>query len=82
MTKFVGQRATIHSYLIDYSSENKKAKSTKKCVVKRELKFENYKSCLEATQLASKIKHLEKNKIDADGIKENHKEFIKTIKQY
>ena len=82
MTKFVDRRATIYSYLINDSSENKKAKGTKKCVVKRELKFENYKSCLKATQLASKIKHLEKNKIDADGIKENHKEFIKTIKQY
>ena len=26
---------------------SKKAKDTKKCVVKRKLKFENYKNCLE-----------------------------------
>ena len=44
---------------------------------KRKLKFENYKSCLEATQLENKIKHLKKNTIDIDRIKENHKEFIK-----
>ena len=32
MTKFVGLRATTYSYLIDGSSEDKKAKGTKKCV--------------------------------------------------
>ena len=53
---------------------------TKKCVIKRELKLENYKSCLEATQLENKKNHLEKNKIDTDSIKENHKEFIKNNK--
>ena len=36
-------------------------KDTKKCVIKRKLKFENYKNCLEATQLDNKIKYLEKN---------------------
>ena len=33
----------------------KKAKGTKKCVVKRKLKFEDYKHCLEPTQLENKI---------------------------
>ena len=47
---------------------------------KRKLKFENYKSCLEASQLENKINHLEKNTIDIDRIKENHKEFIKKDK--
>ena len=28
--------------------------------MKRKLKFENYKSCLEATQLKNKMNHLEK----------------------
>ena len=60
MTKFVGLRAKIYSYLIDDGSEDKKAKSIKKCVIKRKLKFENYKNCLEATQLDNKIKILEK----------------------
>ena len=62
MIKFVRLRAKTHSYLIDDGSEDKKAKGTKKCVIKRKLKFENYKSCLEATQLDNKMKYLVKNK--------------------
>ena len=52
---------------MDDGSENKKAKGTIKCVIKRKLKFENYKNCLEATQLDNKIKYLEKNKINTDS---------------
>ena len=44
-------------------------KDTKKCVIKRKLKFENYKNCLEATQLDNKIKYLEKNKINIHSLK-------------
>ena len=77
MTKFVGLRAKTYSYLTDDGSEDKKTKGTKKCVMKRKLTFENYKNCLEATQLKIKINHLEKSKSDIDSIKENHKEFIK-----
>ena len=51
MIKFVGLRTDIYSYLIDDGSEDKKAKGTKKYVIKRKLKFENYKNCLETTQL-------------------------------
>ena len=80
MIKFVGLRTKTYSYLIDDGREDKKAKDTKKCVIKRKLKFENYKSCLKATQLKNKINHLEKNKIDIDIINENHKEFIKNNK--
>ena len=42
---------------MDDGSENKKAKGTKMCVIKRKLKFENYKNCLEAVQLENKINH-------------------------
>ena len=55
-------------------------KGTKKCVIKRKLKFENYKNCLEATQLENKINYLEKSNLDIDCIKEDHKEFIKDNK--
>ena len=34
----------------------KKQKNTKKCVIKRKIKFENYKDCLEATQIQKKSK--------------------------
>ena len=49
MTKFLGLRAKTYLYLTDYSNEDKKAKDTEKCVIKRKLEFENYKNCLEAT---------------------------------
>ena len=39
-------------------------------------KFENYKNCLDASQLENKINNLEKSKIDIDSLKEDHKEFI------
>ena len=41
-------------------------KSTDKCVMKRKLKFKNYKNSLEANQLGNKIHHLEKNEIGID----------------
>ena len=71
--------------LRDDGSENKKAKGTKKCVIKRKLKFENYKNCLKATQLKNKInqnliKKHKKYKYDIDHIKENHREFIRNNK--
>ena len=77
--KFDGLTAKNYSYLIDEDSEDKKAKRTKKCVIRRELQFENYKSCLKATQLENKINHPEKNKTERENIKENHKEFIKNF---
>ena len=60
MTKFVRLRAKTYSFLIDGGSEDKKAKDTKKYAIKRKLRFENYKNCLEATQPENKINHLEK----------------------
>ena len=66
MTKFVGLRAKTYNYLIDDNSEDKKTKDTKKCVIKRELKFEDYKNCLKVTQLENKINYLEKNKFTID----------------
>ena len=38
MTKFVGLRAKTYSYLIDDCSEDKKAKGTKRCFIKRKHK--------------------------------------------
>ena len=38
----------------------KKAKDTKKCVIKRKIKFQDYKNCLEASQIERKINYLRK----------------------
>ena len=46
MIEFVGLKAKTYSYLMDDDSEHKKAKWTKKCVIKRRLMFENYTDCL------------------------------------
>ena len=58
MTKFVELRVKNYSYLINDGSEDEKAEGTKMCVIRRKLKFENYKSCLEAAKLEHKIKYL------------------------
>ena len=57
----------------------KKGKIIKKHGIKRKLKFENYKNCLEATQLDNKIKYLEKNKINKDSLKKIIKNSKETI---
>ena len=66
---FVGLRAKTYSYLIDDGGEDKRAKGSKKCVIKRKFKFENYKSCSEATQLENKLNHLEKNNVNIGSLK-------------
>ena len=57
LIKFVKLRAKTYSYLMDDDSEDKKAKGTKKFVIKRKGKFENYKNCLKATQLENEISY-------------------------
>ena len=64
MTEFLGLRAKSYRYLIDDGSEDKKSKPQKKCAIKRKLRYEDYKNCLETAQLENKINHLEKNKVD------------------
>ena len=61
MAEVFGLREKTFSYFIGDGSEDNKAKSTKKCVIKRKLKSENCKTCLEATELESEINHLGKN---------------------
>ena len=80
MTKFFGLKAKTYSNLTCDGSEDKKVKGTKMCVIKRKFKFENYKNCLEATQLENKINHLEKDKTNIDRIRKNHKEFVRSNK--
>ena len=48
----------------------KKSKDTENCVIKKKLKFENYKNCSDATQVDNKINYFEKNKININSLKE------------
>ena len=46
ITEFVTLRPKTYSYSTDDGKEDKKAKGTKKCVIKRMIKFTDYKNCL------------------------------------
>ena len=46
ITEFITLRSKTYSYLTDDCKEDKKAKGTKKCVIKRMIKFNDYKNCL------------------------------------
>ena len=46
MTEFCALRAKTYAYLMEDGSKHKKAKGTKKCIVKKELMFKHYKDCL------------------------------------
>ena len=77
MKKFVGLTAKAYSYLKDNNDEDEKVKGTKKCVIKSNLKFRDYKNCLKASQVENKINYLVNKKIDVDCLKEDKKEFVK-----
>ena len=44
MTKFLGLKAKTYSYLIGEGSKDKKAKGTKKCVIKKNLNLKIIKT--------------------------------------
>ena len=46
ITEFVTLRPKTYSYLTDDSKEDKKAKGKKMCVIKKMIKFDDYKKCL------------------------------------
>ena len=46
ITEFVTLRPKAYSYLTDDSKEDKKAKGTKRCVIKKMIKFDDHKKCL------------------------------------
>ena len=63
MKEFVGLRTKTYSYLKNNNDEDKKAKGTKKCVIKRKPEFQDYKNCLEAAQIERKINYLKRKNL-------------------
>ena len=57
MKEFSTLRAKTYAYIMDDDSEVKKAKETKKFVIKRQLMFENYKDCLHNDEFILKSQH-------------------------
>ena len=78
ITEFVGLRTKTYSYLI--TTATKKKQKAQKSVIKRKLKFENCKNCLEATEIQNKINYLEKkNEINLDSqFIRNNNSILKT----
>ena len=54
ITEFVTLRPKTYSYSTDDGKEDKKAKGTKKCVIKRMIKFNNYKNYLSKDKILLK----------------------------
>ena len=82
MTKFVAYRAKTYSFLIDDFTDddyeknrivNKKAKGTKKCVVKREILFNNYLDSL----FKNKVLYRSQQRFKSDHHKVNTEEVNK-----
>ena len=46
ITEFIALRPKTYSYLTDNGKEDKKAKGTKNCVIKKMINFNDYKKCL------------------------------------
>ena len=60
MTEFVGFRPKTYAYLIDDGNSDK-AKLTKKCVIKRILKFNDQKNCLLNNEIILKLQQIFKS---------------------
>ena len=58
ITEFVTLRPKTYSYLTDNGKENKKAKGAKKCVIKKMIKFSDYKKCLLNDDVTENIKKI------------------------
>ena len=69
MSKFVGeeQKFIVTSQIMEVEIKRQKTQK-KKCVIKRQLNFENYKNCLEATKPEIKIEYLDENNSDIDSL--------------
>ena len=56
MAEFAALRPKTYLYLMDDGGNDKKAKGTKKCVIKQRLKFNDYKDCLLNNEIILKSK--------------------------
>ena len=55
MKKLAGLRHKTHAYLKDSDDESKKTKGTKRCAIKRNLNFKDFKNCLKTYQIINKL---------------------------
>ena len=82
MTEFVALRPKTYSYLTDDCKEDKKAKGTKKCVIKRRLRFNDYKDCLLNNEIVLKSQQKFKSERHDVHTEEINKIELSMIKEY
>ena len=70
----------MYSYLTDNNDEDKNTKGSKRCVIKRKLKFDDYKHFLEATELENRINHLQQNNLGNNNLRKIMKNSLKNKK--
>ena len=70
----------MYSYLTDNNDEDKNTKGSKRCVIKRKLKFDDYKHFLEAIELENRINHLQQNNLDNNNLRKIMKNSLKNKK--
>ena len=71
ITEFVTLRPKTYSFLTDDGKEDKKAKGTKKCAMKKMIKFNDYKKCLLNDQVMLKPQQRfisKKHDVDTENI--------------
>ena len=71
MIEFVALGTKAYAYLMGDGKEHKKAKGTKKCIIKRELMFENYKDSLFNNKIILKSQQRFKS--------DNHRVYTKEV---
>ena len=59
--KFEGLTAKSYAYLMEDGGEHKKTKRTKKCVIKKEFRLENYKDALINDKIIIKLQQRFRN---------------------
>ena len=65
MKEFIGLRPKCYSYLTDDGNVDKKAKGTKKFVIKKDIMFDNYSQCLKEKKI---LRSQQKFKSDAHNV--------------
>ena len=81
--EFVVLRPNTSLYLIDDCKEDKKAKGTKKCAIKRMIKFDDYKNCLlnGEVRLKSQQRFISKENINKIALSSNDdKTIVSSVK--
>ena len=74
MKEFIELRPKRYSYLTDDGNVDKKAKGAKKCLIKKEIMFNNYVECLKEKKKI--LKKQQRFKVDAHNV---HTEEINKV---